>query len=40
MARMQSGFEEVMDVAGEVVADGGGGDGDARGPLFDELFDV
>lgn len=29
-----------MDVVGEVMPDGGGGDGDARGPLFDELVDV
>ena len=34
------GVEDVVDVVGEVVADGGGGDGDAGGPLFDEIFDV
>src|SRR5271163_2719868 len=34
------GVENVVDVVGEVVSDGGGGDGDAGGPLFDELFDV
>jgi len=34
------GVEEVMDVACEVVAYGRGGDGDARGPLLDEVFDV
>lgn len=32
--------EVVVDVAGEVEADGGGRDGDSGGPLFDELFDV
>ena len=34
------GRERVVDVLGEVVADGGGWDGDAWGPLFDELIDV
>ena len=34
------GRERVVDVAGEVVADGGGRDGDARRPLFDERVDV
>ena len=29
-----------MDVFGEVVADGGGGEGDAGSPLADEVFDV
>ena len=29
-----------MDVLGEVVADGGGRNRDARGPLPDEVFDV
>jgi hypothetical protein len=29
-----------VDVAREVVVDGDGWDGDARGPLFDELLDV
>ncbi len=32
--------EMVVDVVGEVVANGRRGDGDARGPLFYELFDV
>jgi hypothetical protein len=34
------GFEGVVDVAGEVVADSGRGDVDARCPLVDEIFDV
>ncbi len=34
------GVEVVVDVVGEVVANGGGRDGDARGPLIDEFFDV
>src|SRR5258705_12546901 len=34
------GVEDVVNIRGEVVADGGGWDGDARGPLFDEFFDV
>ena len=33
-------IERVVDVAGEVVADGFGGDGDARRPLGDERVDV
>jgi len=32
--------EDVVNVLGEVVADGGGWDGDARCPLVDEVFDV
>ena len=34
------GVEEVVDVVGEVVADGCGWDGDAGGPLGYELIDV
>ena len=34
------GVEDVVNIRREVVADGGGWDGNARGPLFDELFDV
>ena len=34
------GREGVVDVVGEVVADGRGWDGDARGPFGDELVDV
>ncbi len=34
------GVESVVDVVGEVVADGRGWDGDAWGPLMDEVFDV
>lgn len=34
------GVEGVVDVAGEVVVDGGGGDGDAGGPLADEIVDM
>ncbi len=34
------GCEGVVNVAGEVVADGVGRNGDAGCPLFDELFDV
>ena len=34
------GVEAVVDVVGEVVADGRGWDGDAGGPLGDELIDV
>ncbi len=37
---MQACVEDVVDVLGEVVADGGGWDGDARGPLLDEVVDV
>ena len=32
--------EGVVDVVGEVVADGGGREGDAGGPLGDKVFDV
>ena len=31
-------IEDVMDVIGEIVTDGGGGKGDSRGPLFDEIL--
>jgi len=34
------GVKDVVDVMGEVVTDGGGRDGDARRPLFDQVFDV
>ena len=34
------GVEDVVDVIGEVMANGGWRDGDARGPLFDEFLDV
>ncbi|MCU1252279.1 MAG: hypothetical protein JWQ49_5308 [Edaphobacter sp.] len=34
------GVEDIVNVRGEVVADGDGGEGDARGPLFDEFLDV
>ena len=34
------GVENVVDVSGEVVADSGGRDGDAGGPLLDDLLDV
>ena len=34
------GVELVVDVFGEVMADGGGGDGDFGGPLGDEVGDV
>ena len=34
------GVQDVVDVMGEVMADGGGRDGDARRPLFDEVLDV
>jgi hypothetical protein len=34
------GVENVVDVGGKVVADSGGGNGDAGGPLLDDLFDV
>jgi len=34
------GVEGVVDVLGEVVADGGGWERDARGPLADEVFGV
>ena len=32
--------EDVMDVIGEIVTDGGGWKGDARCPLGDEIFDI
>lgn len=32
--------EDVVDVLGEVGADGGGGDGEASGPFVDEGVDV
>lgn len=32
--------ERVVDVGGEVVADGGGRDGNARGPLVDEVLNM
>jgi hypothetical protein len=34
------GVEDVVNIRGEVVADGCGRDGDAGSPLFDEFFDV
>jgi hypothetical protein len=34
------GREGVVDVMGEVVADGGGGNGDAGRPFFNKAFDV
>jgi len=34
------GVENVVDVIGEVVTDGGRWKGDAWRPLFDEIFDV
>src|SRR5258705_4038144 len=34
------GIEDVMNIRGEVMADGGGWDRDAGGPLLDEIFDV
>src|ERR1700761_6771730 len=34
------GVEDVMNIRGEVMADGGGRDRDAGGPLLDEIFDV
>ena len=34
------GVEDVVNIRGEIVADRGGWYGDARGPLFDELFNV
>ena len=38
---LDAGFvEDVVDVLGEVMADGGGWDGNAGRPLVDEVFDV
>ena len=37
---LAGGVELVVDVFGEVMADGGGGDGDFGGPLGDEVGDV
>ena len=34
------GVEGVVDVVGEVAADDGGGEGDARGPVLDEILDM
>ncbi len=34
------GVEDVVNVRGEIVPDGGGRDRDAWGPVFDELFDI
>ncbi len=40
MAWRQSGSRGVMDVVGEVGADGVGGEGEFGGPLVDELLGV
>ena len=34
------GVEDVVNIRGKVVSDGGGGESDAGGPLLDEPLDV
>ena len=34
------GVENVVNIRGEILADGDGRDGDSRGPLCDQVFDV